>query len=150
MTDYENGANLERQLCEFFEYHGFEAVRSAGSKGIFDVVAIPGKFHQDDSFVARLPVCIQAKKTKGNTKKELDSLASQAKLIHANTVWVSKEPRTIKPPKFLIIDSDPRWVNPHEFLKIKYGLHSVKPWYKAINEQHQINRDLRKIKKGLK
>lgn len=40
--NYDSGANFERAVKKYFEDHGYDAVRSAGSHGKFDVIADNG------------------------------------------------------------------------------------------------------------
>ena len=37
---YRAGADFERRVCEWYEEQGAEPIRSAGSHGVFDVVAL--------------------------------------------------------------------------------------------------------------
>lgn len=39
MTNYTKGAKAEREVCKLLEQVGYETTRSAGSKGMWDVVA---------------------------------------------------------------------------------------------------------------
>lgn len=40
MTAYSRGANFERRVADWYEEQGFEVIRSAGSHGACDVVAL--------------------------------------------------------------------------------------------------------------
>lgn len=57
MTEYEKGVRLEREVINIFKKHGYEALRSAGSHGLFDVTLIKtteggGKKYKKVCFVA--------------------------------------------------------------------------------------------------
>lgn len=40
MTNYQSGVRVERKAVQFLANHGYVAMRSAGSKGAFDVIGI--------------------------------------------------------------------------------------------------------------
>jgi Holliday junction resolvase len=42
MNNYRRGADFERRVCKYFEKTGHFVIRSAGSHGIIDLVAIKG------------------------------------------------------------------------------------------------------------
>lgn len=138
MTKYERGRKLERQLVDFMEFHGFHAIRSAGSKGIFDVMAIP-KTNLDISS----PIVFQCKKDKAKNTKELQNLIKIGPYINAHVVWVTKNPGSTKAPKFKIVSSNETY-EPHEFLTAFYGNIAPLSWFLAIKAQQDINRLLRK------
>ena len=63
MTQYRRGANYERKIKKEYEEDGYLVLRSAGSKGPFDLVAI-----KEDS-----TILIQCKLRKP-TKKEIEGV----------------------------------------------------------------------------
>ena len=70
-TNYQKGADFERKVVKYFEELGYLAIRSAGSHGPFDVIAIPKR-----EVCPGIPILIQAKRHGQITKEELDKLRS--------------------------------------------------------------------------
>ncbi len=40
MTNYEKGARAEREAIQILEWMGYDCTRSAGSKGMWDIIAV--------------------------------------------------------------------------------------------------------------
>jgi Holliday junction resolvase len=40
MTNYEKGARAEREAIQILDWMGYDCTRSAGSKGIWDIIAV--------------------------------------------------------------------------------------------------------------
>lgn len=57
-TSYYKGADFERDILHYFKEMGYYVIRSAGSKRLCDLIAVPnrGKLISE-------PLCIQCKKT---------------------------------------------------------------------------------------
>jgi len=66
---YEKGYRLEREVFHFFEQHGFYVARSAGSHGVFDVIAVR----------RGLVYGIQCKYSGRLTKREREEILAAAK-----------------------------------------------------------------------
>lgn len=95
MTVYDGGANVERKAKKELESSGYYVVRSAGSKGAFDLIAIPMKNHIElTPNVIRLIQCKKSSSEKGNYKKDrlaIDSLSFPINVRKEIWIWVKKE-----------------------------------------------------------
>ncbi len=69
-TNYRRGADRERIIVKLLERDGYTAVRSAGSRGRFDVVA----WHPGDDLITPKLRLIQAKSTTIDMTRAMDQL----------------------------------------------------------------------------
>lgn len=69
-TNYRRGADRERIIVKLLERDGYTAVRSAGSRGRFDVVA----WHPGDDLISPKLRLIQAKSTPIDLTRAMDQL----------------------------------------------------------------------------
>ncbi|MFQ5406746.1 MAG: hypothetical protein ACE5DI_06340 [Candidatus Micrarchaeia archaeon] len=66
MTNYEKGRRFEKELVNFFSEHGATvSIRSAGSRGVVDGVAVPHEAVAFKGFMSFSTVVWQAKLFKG-------------------------------------------------------------------------------------
>jgi len=67
-TNYQKGRNFEYRVKKYLEEKGFFVVRSAGSHGIFDLIAVE-TYGEPDDYSEHLVYGIQCR-VDGKTKKE--------------------------------------------------------------------------------
>ena len=82
MSNYSRGANLERKIKKRLESEGWFVVRSAGSKGLVDLVAFAS---------GQKPVFIQVKLTGKLSKLETINLIELAERYDAMAMLSSKD-----------------------------------------------------------
>ena len=79
MTNYERGANFERRVKKEYEKLGYYVMRSAGSHGVADLVALKRN---------TIPIIIQCKIYEDWKKRQEDIIAVAKKLgIRALYIW---------------------------------------------------------------
>lgn len=86
MTQYERGANFERRVKRWLEGQGYFVIRSAGSKGPVDLVAVS----------AYETVLVQCKRGGRISQPEVDALASLKRRLNVKVAVVSLDGRKIK------------------------------------------------------
>jgi len=84
-TRYQKGADFERRVVKYLEEIGYYAMRSAGSHGMFDVIAIP-KRHSAPG----VTLLIQAKRYGYVKKDELEKLQTNPWAGTALICWHKK------------------------------------------------------------
>jgi Holliday junction resolvase len=92
---YVSGRNFEYKVKEHYEKEGYYVVRTAGSKGIADLVAIPPLRPPSSLITPELPLLIQCKKMnyKKVDKHEIGKLLDYASRYRFTPVLVAKKGR---------------------------------------------------------
>ena len=87
---YIAGKKFEYKVKEHYEKEGYYVVRTAGSKGIADLVAIPNR---ENYFLPELALLIQCKKTsyKKLSKREIREFLETASKYKAIPILATKE-----------------------------------------------------------
>lgn len=109
---YQKGYNTEREARRILEANGYYVVRAGGSKGVWDLLAVPTSKLPSQIF-ARL---IQVKLGRWPCSDELDRLINAANGIHARCeVWMKKKnPRGTRTILWLRREL-PAWGSPLDF-----------------------------------
>lgn len=92
-TNYERGRDFEYRVMEYLEGLGMYCMRSAGSHGIFDIIAVPlaWPISQEDWFPG--PLLIQAKKDGKIPKEEYKILKKNETRWNAQVLTVRNGPK---------------------------------------------------------
>lgn len=95
MTQYQRGANFERLVKKKWEENGYYVIRSAGSHGIADLVAIKGFTETDywtaDPVIVPAIVLIQCKLTGKMSKEDETKLKDLATELGVKSVMAYKD-----------------------------------------------------------
>lgn len=131
MTRYEIGANLERDAVDFFRYHGFIAIRSAGSKTDWDIVATPPVTSKvpDTLHIQAGPKSVQ----------ELNRLNDNAAYNYGMFAHLKRGKKRGEVLITLLPSIFNSYMEPSDFLKGIYNFNSklLLPWHAAIKKIRQ-------------
>lgn len=145
-TNYEKGANFERQLVDYLEYHDFEVMRAAGSHGIVDVMAIPPRLKSRDNRPT-WPILAQCKAF-GDKYFDFMSLKALWRRTECHVLLVDKPDGQRKQPVFIDMPLNIEYT-PKEYLEQKFGIIHPQEWYYAIKTNQESKRAIKIAKKKL-
>jgi len=135
LTNYEKGRKLEKQVLDYFRYHGFVGLRAAQSKGPYDVMVSPPLAAKNQS---TLHIQCGPK-----SKTYLEELFDVAQKHHGLKAHLYREAKCEPKISFLMLSN---YVSLQEFLAYCYGIPMPHPWKQALDGQANIDRESRKIK----
>jgi len=135
LTNYEKGRILEKQVLDYFRYHGFVGLRAAQSKGPYDVMVSP-------PYTAKTLTTLHIQ-CGPKTKDYLDKLFDVAQNHSGIKTHLFKEARYEPKISFL---ANKNYTSLQEFLSTCYGIIMPATWKQALKFQAINDREARKLK----
>jgi len=90
-SKYIRGRRAEYKVIAKLKADGYSTIRSAGSKGLWDIVAYPNQWHQNHKSQGNHWIVIQVKLNKKPILKEMKAMQKEYIPFAVKQVWIVKD-----------------------------------------------------------